>query len=227
MVDITLYVLRMKRLFSLIFVVFSFASQTVTVFAWDDCPFGLENDEYPGECGRYVDTNNDGICDHSQSEPIAEESSIVNEDGVPVSDSESVVTTEENIEEDLVSEANAEGNLVTKGKSQSPYNFFLPFSFSLVGYLTTWLLARKKISTKFTILQHNAIWNTTLLLSMIPSIVFGFHLVLRYTFPSIRTNAFDFLYWHVEGSIVMGTTAFLHLVQRLTTYCCQLKALWK
>ena len=39
------------------------------VFAWDDCPFGLINDPYPGSCARYVDTNNDKICDHSQSEP--------------------------------------------------------------------------------------------------------------------------------------------------------------
>lgn len=30
------------------------------------CPYGLENDPYPGRCFRYVDTNNDGICDRSQ-----------------------------------------------------------------------------------------------------------------------------------------------------------------
>ncbi|GEM_PF-6816646 len=38
-------------------------------FAWEDCPFGLVNDTFPGQCGRYVDTNNDGICDHSQAAP--------------------------------------------------------------------------------------------------------------------------------------------------------------
>lgn len=36
---------------------------------WDSCPFGLSNDPYPGECGRYIDTNQDGICDLSQPEP--------------------------------------------------------------------------------------------------------------------------------------------------------------
>ncbi len=40
-----------------------------TVFAWDDCPKGLVNDPYPGECPRYVDTDDDGICDHSQPAP--------------------------------------------------------------------------------------------------------------------------------------------------------------
>jgi hypothetical protein len=42
-----------------------------TALAWDNCPKGLVNDPYPGECRRYVDTNNDGICDLSQSEPVA------------------------------------------------------------------------------------------------------------------------------------------------------------
>ena len=40
------------------------------VSAWDDCPRGLVNDPYPGRCSLYIDTNNDGICDHSQPEPV-------------------------------------------------------------------------------------------------------------------------------------------------------------
>lgn len=40
--------------------------------AWDDCPKGVTSDcVYPGDCSRYVDTNGDGICDHSQSDPSA------------------------------------------------------------------------------------------------------------------------------------------------------------
>lgn len=46
--------------------VLSFSSP---VMAWDDCPKGLVDDPYPGECSRYVDTDNDGICDHSQPAP--------------------------------------------------------------------------------------------------------------------------------------------------------------
>jgi hypothetical protein len=42
---------------------------TTSAWAWDDCPLGLVNDPYPGACPRYVDTNNDGICDHSQPDP--------------------------------------------------------------------------------------------------------------------------------------------------------------
>ncbi len=30
------------------------------------CPFGKVNDPYPGNCGRYVDANENGICDLSE-----------------------------------------------------------------------------------------------------------------------------------------------------------------
>ncbi len=30
------------------------------------CPFGRVNDPYPGQCGRYVDSNHNGICDLSE-----------------------------------------------------------------------------------------------------------------------------------------------------------------
>jgi len=40
---------------------------------WDDCPFGEVDEPYPGTCGRYIDTNSDGLCDHSQEEPISTE----------------------------------------------------------------------------------------------------------------------------------------------------------
>jgi len=39
--------------------------------AWDDCPYGITNSScyYPGYCSRYVDTNNNNICDHSEPAP--------------------------------------------------------------------------------------------------------------------------------------------------------------
>jgi len=30
------------------------------------CPKGMVNDPYPGSCGRYIDLNNNGICDNSE-----------------------------------------------------------------------------------------------------------------------------------------------------------------
>jgi len=39
------------------------------VYAWDDCSKGLVNDEYPGNCSLYIDTDENGICDHSELAP--------------------------------------------------------------------------------------------------------------------------------------------------------------
>lgn len=44
------------------------ASQEV---AWGTCRKGVVNDPYPGLCHDYVDSNGDGICDLSQSDPNA------------------------------------------------------------------------------------------------------------------------------------------------------------
>ena len=41
----------------------------LVALAWGDCPFGLIDCPYPGECSRYVDSDNDGICDLSQLTP--------------------------------------------------------------------------------------------------------------------------------------------------------------
>lgn len=42
---------------------------STNVYAWDDCPTGEVNDPYPGDCKKYIDTDSDGICDHSQPAP--------------------------------------------------------------------------------------------------------------------------------------------------------------
>ena len=31
-----------------------------------ECPYGEVNDPYPGKCGRYIDENDNGICDNSE-----------------------------------------------------------------------------------------------------------------------------------------------------------------
>lgn len=59
--------MKMKKIiFALLILVLIPAT---SVFAWDDCPDGETNDPYPGDCGKYIDTDNDGICDHSQPAP--------------------------------------------------------------------------------------------------------------------------------------------------------------
>lgn len=63
----------MKSIIKLVGIVLVFTSLQTSLInntlAWDDCPHGLENDPYPGDCNKYIDTNDDGFCDHSQSDP--------------------------------------------------------------------------------------------------------------------------------------------------------------
>jgi hypothetical protein len=60
----------MKKIFFLFFfilIVLLFFDNPV--YGWLDCPYGKINDPYPGSCFRYVDTNNNKICDHSEPAP--------------------------------------------------------------------------------------------------------------------------------------------------------------
>jgi|GEM_PF-754296 len=45
--------------------------QPTTVITTTTCPFGLVNDPYPGQCGRYTDRNGNGICDFSEVAQVA------------------------------------------------------------------------------------------------------------------------------------------------------------
>ena len=58
-----------KSFFSFVIILIIITLSSLSVYAWDNCPFGLEDDPYPGECKRYVDSDNDGICDLSQPAP--------------------------------------------------------------------------------------------------------------------------------------------------------------
>ncbi len=51
-------------LMGLIFLFFPFL-----VYAWGGCPYSFVNDEAPGLCVRYTDSNHDQLCDNSQPSP--------------------------------------------------------------------------------------------------------------------------------------------------------------
>ncbi|NYT04213.1 MAG: 4Fe-4S binding protein [Candidatus Methanofastidiosa archaeon] len=58
------------------------------VYSWDDCPFGETNSScvYPGDCGKYIDTNGNRICDRSEPAPgtVQNESPLItNEINLP------------------------------------------------------------------------------------------------------------------------------------------------
>jgi hypothetical protein len=285
---------------------------TIPLLAWDDCPFDKENDEYPGECPRYVDTDGDGICDRSQPAPEdrvdsstdtttgdttedTDDSDTQTDDSKDNTEHEELYSVEisgqelrqlsiqkiadlwfidsNTLLEEITDEFGLEGDYSTsdvldtlreeykfsssqikdiaegikaresleedssilpestskpKAKEDtSPYNIVIPLVVPLILYLTSWIVSKKMIVKKFNLQTHNAIWNTVLIITLVPSAVFGLYLALRYSLPEIRTQSFDFMYWHVEGSIVMATVVTLHLIQRLVQYFAQLKNIWR
>lgn len=56
-----------KNITRFIFIYFLFGFFVGGVLAYDDCPRGLVNDPYPGQCANYVDTDHSGFCDHSET----------------------------------------------------------------------------------------------------------------------------------------------------------------
>lgn len=215
-------------------IIFSFGA--APAHAWDDCPHGEVNDEYPGECAKYIDTDGDRIQPAPEDREDAAAENIEITESVEVEDAEdsmddstdSQISASAGDSEFGSSRSGSNGNSgSSNGQSQhgkSRYNFALPFFFSLIPYVFSWFVAKKQLIKKFTPPMHNAIWNTVLLVTLVPSAIFGIYMVLKFSFPEIKIEGFDFLYWHVEGSIVMGTVAILHLIQRLTQYLAQVKA---
>jgi len=63
-----------KTIFALLLLIL----MPITVLAWDDCPYNEIGCPSPGDCNRYVDTDNDQICDHSQLAPEDRNAEITN-----------------------------------------------------------------------------------------------------------------------------------------------------
>jgi cytochrome b involved in lipid metabolism len=107
----------------------------------------------------------------------------------------------------------------TNTRKEMPYNLFVPLLITLAVYWGSYFMFKKK-----NILKFNGFWNTLLLLTfLIPSFGFGIFMMLRYRFTELREIEFDFMYWHVELSVVMGAIALSHFIQRFKQYLVQLR----
>jgi hypothetical protein len=81
----------MKKIFFL-FVFFFFIFST-PLYAYDDCPFGMVNDPYPGQCSNYIDSDNSGYCDHSEKLAQAQtESEVDSNETIKESDETDLIT---------------------------------------------------------------------------------------------------------------------------------------
>lgn len=147
-----------------------------------DCPRGLVNDEYPGICNLYSDSDNDEICDLSQ---------------------ESV--TEEISEKEI----NPEFNSSVQTSKGINYNFLLISIIILILYVVSFVLSKKEIISK---VFHRKIWNILLLISFLGVGISGILLVLRLSYGININLGFNLLFIHVETGIIMTIISIFHII---------------
>jgi len=163
--------------------------------AWDDCPYGLENDTYPGECPRYVDTNGDGICDHSQPDPSKPEDA---------SEADNSTSTEPQS-----TGHNSTSTLWYKNKEI--VGLALAFIIIIGGAILTKVSVAKKIISPA---KSKIIWNIFLLIFFLLSAITGVMLVLFMTFPSLRIDINLIQLHSITSFVFMWITAYHILTQR-------------
>jgi hypothetical protein len=163
-------------------------------FAWNDCPYGEVNEAYPGTCGRYTDTNHDGICDHSQDAPKS---------------------IEESAKKELISTVSANSLKNNKHKQQGNYHLWQITVFLLFLYIITRTLWKKKF---ITMVQHKKFWNILLLISFLISGILGILLIIRINRGENFSLPFDMLFWHVEIGIVMFIISIIHTLEHLNYF---------
>lgn len=176
----------MKNFIKVLFVFSLFLLPTM-LLAWDDCPYGEVDCE--GLCGRYVDTDNDGICDHSQ---LAPEDREVIENKIEVKNGEN---NQIEIEIDIK-------------ENESVYNFFPVSIILLLLYFFTYVLVKMK---KLKLITHRKIWNWLLLLSFIGCALSGLLLVIKINYGLSWSFPKNLLFLHVETGIIMAIISIFHI----------------
>ena len=197
-------------------------------FAWDDCPFGLVNDRYPGKCGLYEDNNHDSICDHSQHQllqvtAIAESSLLKNtaQNTAPrvKQEAKNIASGKKNVPAipakfmaPPVPVAARQAPPATQAAAPSPLRQRYPLwqiflVTALLAVATEWLTAHHKKM----ILPLQAAWNWALFLSFLLTVAF----CAPFVYPALLTSInFNLAYWHSLMGLVMIAIGLYHVVRR-------------
>ena len=190
---------RYKVLVTLI-IFLSLSCYVPTSLAWDDCPFGIDGDSFPGLCGRYIDTNDDNICDRSQEEP-------------------STMNTSPSSESAINAENQSNTAQIFHGKSllENENILYLIISFLIVLFLAidSYILGKKNRNTKIKI---RILWNIFLLIVFIPSAITGILIILFPNFPSLLTLDANFIKLHTISSFFFMWISAYHIIWHTSYY---------
>lgn len=186
----------MKKLYVVLLIVLL---TPIAVYAWNDCPYGLLNDPYPGQCPRYLDSNQDSICDHSESPSSG---SLNNSSTLTTQTNEGSVSDKNNSNSSF-----SDIQQASSVPSQS-YNLIPIATTTIIIYLITYLLY---LEDRLKRSIYYAIWKYVLMASFIVTGVTGLILAvfINYGIQSSWNLTIDF--WHAEFAIIMAVSTLLHI----------------
>ena len=177
----------------IIFALLLFITLPTSVLAWDNCPRNEIDCPAPGDCSKYADTDNDGICDYAQSAP---------------EDRNEETAGAQTIKNGVDSLTIAKIDNLTITKQNTMIYHFLPISLILILlYFITHILSKKKI---ISVIGHRKIWNILLLASFLISGILGILLVVEINSGAKFSLPLDMLFWHVEVGIAMFVISIFH-----------------
>ncbi len=187
----------------------------------------------PGRCGRFIDQNGDGFCDHGRlSAPVednhssSEETPTVSKSDTnskkdirskkPSSAKESIVekpsSSDEGTNEEYLENTKdtSEDEVCEEPvKAKKPYNLILISALTLGLYAVTFALVKTNKMKKAT---HRKIWNILLLITALVSCLLGFFLVIQINYNLKMDWLWTVKLYHVQFGISMTLIAVIHIV---------------
>ncbi|HHW60048.1 MAG: hypothetical protein WBL11_07615 [Bacteroidales bacterium] len=175
-----------------------------------------DNVNCTGNCGKYIDDDQDGYCDfgikleNKNIDTISQNMTLSSVDDVPNDNGINNNFIHKTIQQYLVNYQNHFNVLpvLRLNIKKRSYNLIEIGATTIILYLLSWILSKNKVISKR---LHKRIWNLLLLISFLVSCLLGILLIIQinYDFPhKVLYN--DFLYWHVQIGIVMVLIGIFH-----------------
>ena len=198
-----------------------------------DCP----QVDCPGICGRFVDANHDGFCDHGHlsrqaatptpardtiwdeirvSPPLHSRTERIQQESHQDT-TDTVSTHSQSVEpkQDSVIVEDEQTQQEEQAKSSFTYPVWLIICGVLALYLLSVLFVKIHLWTKPT---HRKVWNVLLLLTCLVSCLLGLLLALFINYGYRPDPYVQFLHWHVYVGIAMTVIAIIHALWHLDYY---------
>ena len=191
----------------------------------------------PGRCGRFVDSNGDGFCDHGRLSIPTQEDNTPNT--MEVSNLREEATQPEAASENSRIEQHRQqmtqhhqttanhkiddNSALTPDKknetsqevapapaaNKSPYSLILISALTLGLYAISFILVKTKVLKKTT---HRKIWNVLLLITGLASCLLGFFLVIQINYNLKMDWLWTVKLYHVQFGIAMTIIAIIHIL---------------